>query len=188
MAAANRLTSIAAIHEHLWIAPSPFSCVPLREYLEEICNRLRGSLTSDGIVIAADIAAVEVAHELALHLGLIINELVTNALKHAFAGRGGWINVMVRQENDELLLRVSDNGIGSSAAPAGHDISGIGTKLVDMLAQAIEGTISRMDEMGTIIEVRVPIDAIGDHSMAAALYGKQRPDPLFLVSGQRQLS
>jgi two-component sensor histidine kinase len=187
-AAARRLISIASIHEHLSIAPSAFSCVPLREYLEDICNRVRAGLADEGIVIAADIAPLEVSHELALHLGLIVNELVTNALKHAFAGKGGWINVMLRQENEELLLRVSDNGVGLSMETAAPDTAGIGTKLVDMLAQAIEGSIARTGETGMIVEVRVPVGANGDHSMAAALYGKRASKTQFPVSGQEQVT
>lgn len=156
-AAASRLTSISAIHNHLAVGRSDLSRVALKDYLEDVCSYLRTGLTDDGIIIATDIGAIEISQDCALHLGLIVNELVTNALKHAFDGEGGWINVMARVEDGTLVLRVSDNGRGSTAMAAAG--TGIGTKLIDMLSRAIDGRVERTSGPGTNVEVRVPMDA-----------------------------
>ena len=156
-AAANRLTSISAIHDHLAVGRSNMTCVALKDYLEEVCGHLRGGLTDESVIIATDIAAVEIAQDSALHLGLIVNELVTNAVKHAFDGEGGWINVKARVEDETLVLLVSDNGRGSTIYIP--DAKGIGAKLIQMLALAIDGEVRCTSGPGTNIEIRVPIGA-----------------------------
>jgi two-component sensor histidine kinase len=157
-AAASRITSIAAIHEHLSAGRSDLSRVNLRDYLEEICEHIRAGLADGHVRISTDIEELETSADHALHLGLIVNELVTNALKHAFTEEGGRIHVVARAEGGMLLLRVSDDGTGTMSSKI-QQRAGIGTKLMDMLANAIDGKISRRSGPGLIVEVRAPLNS-----------------------------
>lgn len=154
--AANRLNSIAMIHANLSGGRSDVSHVVLSEYLDEICDHLRSGLTREGIYISTDLAPLPVSHDCALHLGLIVNELVVNALKHAFPGGAGWIAISARADGRDLVVRVSDNGVG--LAPSAPSASGIGGKLVDLLAHRIGARLSRPKAEGTVVEVHMPLE------------------------------
>jgi two-component sensor histidine kinase len=164
-AAATRITSIAAIHEHLAAGRSDLSRVSLRDYLEEICEHIRTGLADRHVRISTDIEELETPADYALHLGLIVNELITNALKHAFTEDGGRIHVVARTEDGMLLLRVRDDGTGTMSSKI-QQRAGIGTKLMDMLAHAIDGKISRHSGAGLIVEVRAPFNAAGGNSIS----------------------
>ena len=94
----------------------------------------------------------------AIPCGLIINELLTNALKHAFTdGRKGKISIKFHRENDnKLILEIRDNGKG---LPEGLNIetsSSLGLKLVKNLAKQIDGKLYIERETGTIFKIIFP--------------------------------
>ncbi|MBY9064194.1 sensor histidine kinase [Sphingomonas yunnanensis] len=84
---------------------------------------------------------LSVPSSLAVHVGLIVNELVTNSLTYAYPGeRGGVIAVSVDQRGSELVLLVADNGCG---CPDGV-VPGLGSKLVRPLAKQLGGSVDRV--------------------------------------------
>src|SRR5262245_25414839 len=105
-------------------------------------------MAGDGIVV--DLAR-------AVPFGLLLNELVSNAYKHAFPSRvPGALNVTLDQDDRSIVLRVADTGIG---LPKGldHKNSGtLGLSLVHMLAKQLGGTISFESGTGTTVQVNVP--------------------------------
>ena len=89
-------------------------------------------------------------------LGLIINELVTNAVKHAFPDeRAGTISIKLRQSGQELMLQVADNGVGLSMEPRPGSQ---GRRLVEALVQQLGGTLTVESPPGTSFTVRVPLN------------------------------
>ena len=87
----------------------------------------------------------------AVPIGLIVNELLTNALKYAFPkGSEGTINISLKEENNDLKLQVSDNGIGKTAgtAPKG---TGFGTQLIRLLTQQLDGSLFEEHKKGTSV-------------------------------------
>jgi two-component sensor histidine kinase len=91
----------------------------------------------------------------AIYCGLIINELVSNSLKYAFpAGRTGEIRINLQAEDDnQLILAVSDNGIGLPPDMEFHQVESLGLQLVAMLAKQLEGSIELDRSNGTAFKI-----------------------------------
>ena len=135
--------------------------VQIRDYIEDLCQDVHSSLAGvRAISIEAHSDPQPVLQSDAVLIGLITNELVTNALKHAFPGdRAGRVKVSF-ECNDEFLLSVEDDGVGGVCADPfeptrnrGH----LGQGLVNLLARQLRGTYEihpRKDGTGTIARVR----------------------------------
>ncbi len=111
-----------------------FDRVKVDSYLEDICANLESSLLSESkIALVRDLEAAELHIHQAVPLGLIVNEVVTNAAKYAFApGQTGEITVRFHTRGDRAVLTLSDNGRGATSPKPG-----VGTKLIKSLAQQI---------------------------------------------------
>jgi two-component sensor histidine kinase len=149
----GRVRSIALVHEKLYQAKD-LSHVRFDEYARELVEDLLHSLGGAGRSIDARIEVDEVAMPVttAIPCGLIVNELVTNALKHAFPpSRGGTIRVALRpREDDRLELSVDDDGIGLPPALDPRRTPSLGLDLVYTFAQQLEAevTVRRGDGTG----------------------------------------
>jgi two-component sensor histidine kinase/sensor domain CHASE-containing protein len=139
----DRVRSIAVIHEKLYEAGS--GRVDFANYVRDLVAHVRTSWTGGSEEVGIDVEVENVALDLdvAVPCGLVINELLTNALKHAFpAGRRGTVRVsMGRRDGGHLLLQVADDGVG---VPEGLEIttaSSLGMRIVVILAQQLKGTL-----------------------------------------------
>ncbi len=145
-AAQLRVEGIARAHAHLYHdnAQQP-GTVEIATYLNELCAALDAALNlADGVHVACTSAAVDVPRDRAVSIGLIVNELVTNAAKHAFVGRDqGTISVAFDVVPGGWRVTVADDGVGlpSAAAKADRRI-GLGTRLIDAFARQANGTVS----------------------------------------------
>ncbi len=130
-----RIHAITAAHEHLQRGEIEGG-TNMQAYLETLCNQLVESLRDvRPIAIDAEVCDIELPTKDAVALGLITNELVANALKHAFPDdRAGAIRV--RLEDSPLTLTVEDDGVGCQAKPGG-----IGSRLVRLLVEQLKGTV-----------------------------------------------
>ncbi|QQO13249.1 sensor histidine kinase [Bradyrhizobium diazoefficiens] len=130
-----------------------------REYLTEICQHLTASISGTSpVVIKADADELYIHSEQAVPIAIIVNELVTNGLKYAFPeGRAGLIQVTLRA-GDEVVLSVSDNGVGVHR----DQREGVGSRIVSLLAQQLGGTITRENDLGSgcSVTLRMPKPAI----------------------------
>ena len=87
-------------------------------------------------------------------LGLIVNELVTNSLKHAFhPGESGEINIKFNSQDDQYLLEVKDNGIGFPKDVDYKNTDSLGLKLVKSLTEQIDGEIEFNNTSGTSFKI-----------------------------------
>jgi two-component sensor histidine kinase len=148
----HRVLSIAAVQRHL--AAASHGDIALRPYFAHLCESLGASMIFDpkrlSIVTSIDDSVVK-ANE-SVSLGLIVTELVINALKHAFTeNRSGKITINYRSEGRNWTLSVSDDGVGM---PSGPDKAkaGLGTGIVEALAKHLGSVISVADaEPGTSV-------------------------------------
>ena len=146
--------SVAALQHQL--ATSSLGEVALRPYLTQLCQSIAASMISDRERIALTVDADEgsAKAEISVSLGLLVTELVINALKHAFMeGRGGHIQVAYRRRGADWTLSVRDDGVGmgSAALPAK---SGLGTSIVQALAKQLGATIEVSDaNPGTLVSL-----------------------------------
>jgi two-component system, sensor histidine kinase PdtaS len=104
-----------------------------------------------------DVEAILVSQKQAVYIGLIVNELLTNALKYAFPDdRLGRVVVTLQREDDHVLLQVADNGVGT--LPEVAEMTGLGTGLVRMLVQLLDGTLEVESEHGMSYIARIRVD------------------------------
>jgi two-component sensor histidine kinase len=158
-AALTRVESIARAHRHLYRGAATAANVDMAAYLGELCSALSEALFLRGAIsLACDSDHAALPRDRAVSLGLVLNELVTNAAKHAFEGRAtGNIQVVFRTRPGGWTLTVADDGIGLPArkAPKGRD-GGLGQRLVEAFAKQAGGTIStESGPQGTIVTVEL---------------------------------
>jgi two-component sensor histidine kinase len=154
-AAMERITVLARVYDRLSHHDTT-AVVDTRDFLSSLIDDLRTALAGERpITITTQLERVALTLECALPLGLIINELLTNALKYAFPGaRSGHIEISFTQQTDAFVLRVRDNGVGMGEGQApGH---GLGRQLVHRLAAQLSGTVLVTGDAGVCVEVRFP--------------------------------
>ena len=142
----HRVMSIASVQKQL--AVTSIDRVSLRPYLDQLCDSIGASMIHDGdqikLIVTSDESAVEA--NVSVSLGLVVTELVINALKHAFPdGRIGKILVGYDSQGPNWTLSVSDDGVGMPA-DASQAIAGLGTNIVQALANQLDATITVSDD------------------------------------------
>ena len=166
--ASTRVHVIARVHDRL-ARRDGHVLVDVREFLHDLVADLRATVTDlqpIGLFIEAETHLLSVSRTGSL--GLIVNELVTNALKYAFPDpdRSGAIKVSFRQDGADFLLTVTDDGVGVtdnlSAAPRSN--GGMGTRLVRSLVAQLGGSIESSAQPGAGMRhlLRFPITPPGD--------------------------
>jgi len=154
----DRIQSMSLVHEHLYQSPD-LARINLADYLRRYVPYLTRVYQKQARRIAvrtdAEDTYLDIDH--AVPCGLLVNELVSNALKHAFpAGRAGEIRVEARQENGHASLSVRDDGVGLPADVNFRRPTSLGLHLVNMLVKQLNGTINLENHHGTAFEVTFP--------------------------------
>ncbi len=140
MDAYYRVMSIAAVQRQLLVSRRS-SMIRIDDYLAELSERLAASLTETACLSVVVESTAMIASNKAVAIGLVVTELIINALKHAFPrDRRGTISVTYKTVGPDWSLSVSDNGVGLSSAHGGH--SGCGTRIVDALAKELDARVS----------------------------------------------
>ncbi|MCD6329111.1 MAG: tetratricopeptide repeat protein [Candidatus Cloacimonetes bacterium] len=145
----DRIRSMALIHEKLYRS-SDFSSIDFSEYVQDLINNLHQP-EFDNVKISIDVQDVVMDINKAIPCGLIINELVTNAFKHAFPdGREGKIEITMNiHDQKSILLIVSDNGIGIPEEVDFRATKSLGLQLVTGLVRQLQGNIDVERSTGT---------------------------------------
>ena len=152
----DRIRSMALIHEKLY-QTKDLAHIDFSEYIPSLVNMIFATQKARSSVIRSQISvgAVSFGVDLAIPLGLVINELVSNCLKHAFNGRdSGTVNIELQNYGIyEYSLVVCDDGVG---LPPGFDIdstSSLGLKLVRILAEQIGGELTVANRNGSYFQI-----------------------------------
>jgi two-component sensor histidine kinase len=154
----HRITALGHLYSKL-TNTEPVEDVDATTYLEELCRDLIASIQKEGdtsIVLKTDIESERLPTDRAIPIGLIVNELVTNAVKYAFPGEAqGTVMVTLKRLPGELRLTVADDGRGLDPRRAD---SGLGSRLVDGFAQQLGGQVERRsDSRGTAVHLILPM-------------------------------
>jgi len=140
----NRIKSMALIHQILYQS-NDFARMDFSNFIDTLVPTLASAYGADPGRIAVSINAIEVRLpvSVAIPCGLLVNELVSNALKHAFPGnRNGEIRIDLSIAADgQILLSVEDNGVGIPDGLALHQTTTLGLQLVMLLTDQIGGEI-----------------------------------------------
>jgi PAS domain S-box-containing protein len=150
----SRVRAMSLVHEKLYRSES-LAKIDFQDYLQSLISHLRTSFGSPHIECEIAAFGVEMPLDLAVPCGMIINELVTNALKHAFPKnftrldeKVGTVTVAVHRDHDTFSLCVADNGVG---LPPGFDLNTAGTLglvLVRMLGGHQLGGVYEIEQLG----------------------------------------
>lgn len=139
----NRVRSMALVHENLYRAGN-FAEIEMQTHVLSLCTHLRRAYGRALVEIMAESDDVTLDMDRAVSCGLIINELVSNAFKHAFPGeRTGYIKVRFgRSDNGTCILTVADDGIGMPEQFDFIETRSLGLQLVRDLVEQLHGTFS----------------------------------------------
>jgi two-component sensor histidine kinase len=162
----DRISIQGRVHQHLY-ERGDLHRIEFGTFLTELCQGIMATFCPDPCEIKLNVEA-DTLHcdiDLAMPLGLISNELMTNAIRHGFKERqGGEIAVTLKRRDEAVVLSVSDTGIGcldkggglTETTMQGH---GIGAILIKELVRQIDGEFILMQDItGTTARVRIPLD------------------------------
>ena len=146
----DRIKSMALIHDKLYRSES-LSSIYFPGYVSDLVRDLVGAYTmGKGIALNLDVDPVLLDMDTAIPLGLVINELVSNALKHGFpGGSGGTVAIDLHREDTRVTLSVTDDGIGFPQELDFMNTPSLGMQLVTALVEQLEGTIELKRGEGT---------------------------------------
>ena len=151
----DRIKTMSIIHESLYQA-NDFSKINFSQYIVSLSKNLvlsYGNLDSF-VETVFEVDEVSLSLDLSIPCGLIINELVSNALKYAFKGREkGKINIILTLKNGIVTIKVSDNGVGMSKNINIKETNTLGLQLVTALVEQIEGELKIDYNKGTTFTV-----------------------------------
>jgi len=137
----NRINAMAAVHEQLY-ASSDLASIDLAEYVRTLIGQIEASHRTPGLDIefCVSLSSFELSLERAIPLGLWANEVITNALQHAFVDRTcGTIAISLVSQSTSAVLEISDDGVGLPLDPNGDTNAplGLGTILIESLPAQI---------------------------------------------------
>ena len=166
----ERVNSIALVHEQLYRSAN-FNAIDFGEHLRELAANVAYSYGAArrGIGLEITVAEVTLQLDVAIPASLIFNELLSNALKHAFPGnRTGRVEVTLSREGeDELILRVNDDGVGLPEALDWKRPATLGLKIVSNLAEQIHGKIEVESGEGSTFQMSFAANKTSIESGAA---------------------
>ena len=153
----SRIKSMALIHEKLYRSKD-LSRIDASEYLQDLAKDLVSTyrLSSSSVSMKVDVTAgLVLGIDTAIHCGLIVNELVSNALKYAFPDeRPGEVWVRMEEiKGGQYLLEVKDNGVGLPEGLDLQNIDSLGLQLVSTVVEHLEGTMEIHRQDGTQFEI-----------------------------------
>lgn len=145
----DRIKSMALIHEKLYQSAN-LADISLEEYIQDLVQSLYRSYGTSSITLEVEGSDVSLGIDAAIPCGLIINELVSNSLKHAFPDDKGKIRICFRSKDDDIELVVSDNGMGIPDTIDFRTTESLGLHLVTILVEdQLKGTVSLERSNGT---------------------------------------
>ena len=144
----DRIRTIAAVYR-LFSKSEGFSRADAGDYLNAVVAGIRnGAGARRNIAFSVNADRIELPSNQLIPLGLIVNELITNAVKHAFPeGHGGSVGVEIRESENKVSLTVTDDGVGT--VPAEGTRGGIGLSLTQALASQLHGSLAIDSAPGT---------------------------------------
>ena len=154
----DQVKTMANIHTMLYKSED-LSRVDFGGFIRDLAGRLQQSygIAGSRVEIHVNVSDVSLTIETSIPCGLILNELVSNAIKHAFPEeRGGEVNISMTTAGEQFVLTVQDNGIGFPEAVDFQNTKSLGLDLVNLLVGQINGTIDLQVDGGTTLTITFP--------------------------------
>ena len=158
----SKIQTIGIVHQKLYRSRD-LSFINFKDYIRDVCSYLTGlySPLAEHVSISVRGDEVFLFIDIALPFGIIINELITNALKHAFPdNKQGKISIRLSHDSEnELLLSIADDGIGLPAGFAPGASTSLGLRIVhSIVKEQLRGAIQFQSEKGTACSITINTD------------------------------
>uniref|UniRef100_UPI0000EAB5E4 sensor histidine kinase n=1 Tax=Nodularia spumigena TaxID=70799 RepID=UPI0000EAB5E4 len=155
----NRIDSISLIHKNLYISPN-IGKLDVVDYVQNLVTSILISyqIEPGKISLETNIDAVNLDIDQAIGCGLVINELLSNSLKHAFPGqKKGKITIELRNIDNDIEMLIQDNGVGLPDNLDWSSTDSLGLSLVyDLVTEQLEGSINVERDHGTVFKIQFP--------------------------------
>jgi two-component sensor histidine kinase len=151
-----RVRSISAIYERLYLSED-LANVDLSLYIEDLARSLFSTynLDSERVFLRIRVDRILLDTKRSVPLGLVLNELLSNALKYAYpAGKGGEVRVELTLDKGSISLEISDDGAGIPDEYLSPENDSMGMTLVRMLVQQLGGALSIENRGGTRVKIK----------------------------------
>ncbi|WP_114392151.1 CHASE domain-containing protein [Oleisolibacter albus] len=173
---ARRISVLGQIHQQLYGADN-LARVDIGQHIRSLGTTLTDLHAHQDVSITVTADRLTCDLETAIPIGLIVNELISNSMEHAFPpGRKGHIRVGLHQRTDHVRLEVGDDGVGQS----GPGRNGLGMRLVQALTSQLRGTLAIDGGNGTRVILSLPLDAFdtaGTPALPPGAAAPERPQP-----------
>ncbi|MEN3288479.1 MAG: hypothetical protein V7634_2779 [Bradyrhizobium sp.] len=166
--AMGRVAAVAQVHRRLYTSHD-LNSVLLNQYLDALLDDLRRSAEGNRMSrLTLKSVPVEIDPDRAVAVGIVVNELVMNAVKYAYPDSAGPIHVDLKVEGDDIVLAIADDGVGLNATSDPRS-TGMGQRIVSAMATKLEADVTRdPSHAGTRIVVRFArTKAVPKHAAAA---------------------
>jgi two-component sensor histidine kinase len=154
----NRVESISLIHKNLYTSPN-IGQLDVAEYINNLASSIMMSyqVEQGRINLETNISEFTLNVDQAIACGLIINELLTNSLKHAFPQQQGKITIDLQKVDTNIEMTIQDNGVGLPDNLNWRYTDSLGLSLVyDLVTEQLEGTVSVISQPGTTFKIQFP--------------------------------
>ena len=160
LAAKNRIQMNLVLYDRLYRSEN-FSVLSAKDYIHSLANEIMKSYDFDTeIVVELNIEDYMLEYKILFPLGIILNEILTNAIKYAFTGIDAKkITIQLKVFNDYIILIIKDNGVGMPETIHPQVSTGFGLQLVNMMIQQINGSMKIIREKGTEYHFQFNIDS-----------------------------
>jgi two-component sensor histidine kinase len=151
----QRISAMGRVHRMLYLSKN-FSEINFSQYIRSLVEEIRITHSDAGcnIKVSLDLAPTVLDIDTAISCGLVINEILVNAFRHAFVGRKkGRIAVALESKGRSLELRISDDGVGMPGNPLLNESQTLGMKLVALLTKQINAKISYKCKKGSLFTI-----------------------------------
>ena len=150
----NRVKSMALIHQKLYQEDN-LKGVNIKVYIDDLVDNLISTYKTKDIAVIVKAESIDIDVDTIIPIGLILNELITNALKYGTNGSASKLGVIFCKKDDSLLLMVNDNGKG---LPNDYDLSkskSYGMKLIHSLSRKLKAEVSFENDNGLKVTILI---------------------------------
>lgn len=151
----SRINAMSLVHEILYKSDD-LSDLNAKKYLEKLTQSIANTYKESGITTRLEAQDVTIKIQLAVPLGLIANELISNSFKHAFPDKKGTITITLQTNGDNAVLKVKDDGVGLPAGVYPESNKTLGLRLVRLLTDQVGGKVENKTGDGSEFIVTLP--------------------------------
>lgn len=153
----NRVQSMALIHQNLY-SEGNIKGIMVKEYISNLVQSLSDSynISNEKVKVNINIDDLNLDVDTMIPLGLVLNELVSNAFKYAFNEKQpGILNILLQEKDEKLHLKVSDNGSGFPAEMDVKSAKSFGLKMIKAFAQKLKASLDIYNNNGAVVEMQI---------------------------------